>query len=181
MTAKDRRLWIDVTAARYLEAVEREDYDTQEALWQLAAADAELEAAFHEVHAALLEEEAAATTAAVVAAVETHLPSATVVREPTGPVTFADVADELFRHTPDRLPPEAHALNAKLREATDELPTDLGLSSLIAFAEAKFGAASRDYWKAFREAAMRVRMRATVKTAEYQLAARRGPKPEEQR
>ncbi|QEL15338.1 hypothetical protein [Limnoglobus roseus] len=179
MTDHDRRDWIDALSARYLDALDRDDFDAQEELWALAAQHADLETAFRELHEGLLEEEAAKATAAVTDAVESHLKSATIVREPTGPVTFADVADELFRHTPGGLPPEAHALNAKLREAKEPLPADLGLSGLIAFAEAKFGAASRDYWRAFREAALTVRMRANSQSAEYQLAARRAPKPED--
>lgn len=56
MTPTDRRLWIDLTAARYLEAVEREDWDAQAELWALAAQDPELEAAMHDIHAGLIEE-----------------------------------------------------------------------------------------------------------------------------
>ena len=39
MTPQDRRLWIDLTAAEYLVALEGEDYPAQERLWALAAAD----------------------------------------------------------------------------------------------------------------------------------------------
>ena len=176
MNNTDRRLWLDATAARYLEAVEAQDFDTQEELWKLAATDADLEAAFHEVHAGILEEEHERTAAAVAAAVGQFLPSAEVIRPAAGPVTVGMVADELFRHTPDRLPAAAHALNEKLRQASDELPAELGLSKLVAWAEARFGAAPPEFWKAFREAALKLELRAAAET-DYQLAARKGPKP----
>lgn len=56
MTPTDRRLWIDLTAARYLDAVERDDFDAQAELWAIAAQDPDLEAAFHDTHLGLLEE-----------------------------------------------------------------------------------------------------------------------------
>lgn len=172
MTPNDRSLWIDLTAARYLDAVEANDFDTQQELWALAATDAELEAAFHEVHAGLLEEEQERTAAAIGAAAAKHLTSGEVVRPAGGPVTVADVADELFRHTPDRLPAEAHALNERLRKASDELPAELGLLQLTDWMVAKFGPVPAEYLKAFRHAANKVRMRASPE-AGYQLAARR--------
>lgn len=175
MTHRDR-LRIDLAAAAYLDALARDDPDAQARLWGQAAADPNLLAAFREVHAGLLEEcEAADQTAAgaaIARAVETHLPSAEVVRPPSGPVTVGDVADELFRHTPDRLPPEAHALNAALRASQEPLPADLGIWVLKEWAEGKFGPGPADYWRAFGEAARKVRMRANA-DAEYQLAARR--------
>jgi hypothetical protein len=179
MTPNDRRLWIDVTAARYLEAVEREDFAAQDELWLLAAADPDLEAAFHEIHALIIEEEQERTTAAVAAAVEQHLPAARVVQPAAGPVTFADVADELFRAPPGGVPTDGWRLNDALRSSDEPLPRELGLTALIEFAEKKFGVAPREYWKAFREAALTVRMRANTLAADYQLAARRGPKPED--
>lgn len=179
MTPNDRRLWIDLMTARYLEAVERQDFDAQEELWTAAATDEALEAAFHEIHQALIEEEEAKTTTAIADAVEQHLKSATIVQPPTGPVTFADVANELFRHPPGGLSVDAHRLNDELRGSDEPLPRDLGLTALIEFAEKKFGVAPRDYWRAFRDAALTVRMRANSHQTDYQLAARRGPKPED--
>ena len=109
MTPNDRRLWLDLTAARYLEAVEQDDFDAQTRLWELAAGDPVLEAEFHRVHDDLLAEREAATTAAVADAAERHLTSGQVVRPAGGPVTVGMVADELSRHAPDRLPAAGHA------------------------------------------------------------------------
>ena len=172
MTPADRRLWLDVQAARYLAAIEAEAFDLQGELWQLAAHDHELEEALHAVHTWLAEETTAGVAAAVEDAVAKHLTSAEVIRPPTGPVTVGMVADELFRHPPDRLPAEAHALNERLRLAADELPAELGLLQLTDWMVAKFGPVPPEYLKAFRHAATKVRMRASPE-AEYQLAARR--------
>jgi hypothetical protein len=178
MTPQDR-LRISLTAARYLEALEADDQDALDQLWIEAENDPDLVAAFEEVHAGLLEEDAtnATATAVISDAVEKHLTSAEIVRPATGPVTVADVARELFQHTPPGLSAESHQMNERLRSASDELPENLGLPALVAWAEAKFGAAPEAYWKAFRQAAIKVRMRANS-DVEYQLAARRTKRPE---
>jgi hypothetical protein len=177
MTPEDRRLWLALQAAKYLEAIESEDFELQEELWERANRDPELEASLSAVHAGLAEEEAEIVESGVKAAVAQHLASTEILRPHSGPVTVAMVAEELFRHTPDRLSPEAHALNDRLRTAREELPEALGLSKLIAWAEAKFGLAPREYWIAFRDAALKVELRFAAET-EYQLAARQAPKPE---
>jgi hypothetical protein len=175
------RIRISLAAARYLDALEREDQGALDVLWAQAANDPDLLAAFHDINVGLLEEaqgtDRAAAEAAVAKAVAEHLPSAEVVRPEVGPVTVADVADELFRHPPERLPAEAHALNERLRSAPDPLPTDLGVDALIAWAEAKYGPAPARYWEAFRRAALKARMRRTADT-EFRLAARQtAPRP----
>lgn len=182
MNTNNRRLQLDLTAARYLEALEREDFTTMADIWQSALTDPELNSVLREVHAGLFEEQtreaAASSSAALTAAVETHLPSAEIVHSVVGPVTVADVAEELFRHTPHRLPAEAHVLNERLRATREPLPEELGLSGLTAWAEARFGVAPAEYWTAFRLAAVKLELRRAAE-AEYHLAARRAPKPEE--
>lgn len=181
MTSRDR-LRIDIATARYLEALEAGDDATLSALWEAAAADDNLLNAFREIHAGLIEEETARSTnevqAAVADAVEKHLPSARIERPATGIATVAEVASELFHFPPGGLPAAAHEINARLRSQAVELPDDLGLPALMAWAEAKFGPAPPEYWKAFRQAAIKVRMRANA-DVEFQLAARRAkPRPE---
>jgi hypothetical protein len=177
MRPRDRRHLLDLLAARYLDALERADVAEMEAVWSKAASDPELAEALREVHCGLLEEQAQASAAtaraALTAAVETHLPSADIIRPAVGPVTVADVAEELFRHTPGRLPAEAHAVNDRLRSCREPLPEDLGLSRLTSWAEAKFGPAPPEYWRAFRQAAVNLELRWAAE-AEYQLAARAG-------
>jgi hypothetical protein len=120
----------------------------------------------------------ATSSAALTAAVEKHLPSAEIVQSKAGPVTVADVAEELYRHTPDRLPAEAHVLNERLRATQEPLPDELGLSGLTAWAETRFGVAPAEYWRAFRQAAVKLELRRAAE-AEYHMAARRAPQPEE--
>jgi hypothetical protein len=62
-------------------------------------------------------------------------------------------------------------MNDRLRGSKQSLPDDLGLSALTVWAEAAFGPAPPEYWKAFRQAAIKVRMRASAEV-EFQLAAR---------
>jgi len=182
MTPQDLRVYLDIAAARYLEALERDDFDTQAILWRQAGADRELATLLHDLHAGLLEEqlqgEAERATSSLTEAVARHLPSAEILRPASGPVTVADVAEELFRRPPPRLSAAAHALNEKLRLAREELPDGLGLSKLIAWAEAKFGKAPHDYWVAFREAALELDLR-RASEADYQMAARTAPRKNE--
>lgn len=182
MNTTNRRLQLDLTAARYLDALERDDFAAMAAIWQDALIDPELSTVLHELHAGLIEEqahEAAVSSSAVLtAAIETHLPSAEIVQSDVGTVTVADVAEELFRHTPNRLPAQAHVLNERLRTTSEPLPAELGLSGLTAWAEARYGAAPAEYWTAFRQAAVKLELRRAAE-AEYRLAARRAPKREE--
>jgi hypothetical protein len=176
MTPHDRTE-LGITSARYLEALERGDDTALEALWAKAANDTVLVAVFREIHAGLLDEDAAA---AITDAAERHMKSSEIISPATGPVTVGEVARELFQHTPGGLPADAHQMNERLRLYQDELPTNLGLSALVAWAEAKFGPAPRDYWKAFREAAIKLDLRRGA-GIEYQLAARSASKPGEKK
>lgn len=183
MTPHQRRLRLDLAATRYLDALEREDFDAMAELWRQAGEDHDLEEALHELHAGLVEErqieQARRDAGALAEAVAKHLPSAEIIRPTTDPITVADVAEALFRQPPPRLPPEAHALNEKLRAAREPLPEHLGLSKLITWAEAKFGRAAREYWKAFQQAAIDLELR-QASEAEYRMAARPTPRKEGQ-
>ncbi len=176
----DREL--DHLTEEYLDAMTREDFVELDRIWEIAAFDKSLEDALHELHAAVnadnRERETAAATRAITDSVETHLKSAEIVTPSTGPVTVGDVARELFLHPPDRLVAEAHQLNQTLEASRELLPEELGLTKLIAWAESQFGPAPSEYWKAFRLAALKLERR-RGSAIEYQLAARRAPKPEE--
>lgn len=175
MTPKDR-LRVGIASARYLEALEGDDIATLESLWAAAGSDPELLAAFREVHAGLVEEQEQESAGRVVQrvayAAEAHLAGGDVVGSSGGPLTTADVADELYRRPPDRLPAQAHQLNERLRAARDPLPEEMGLSDLVAWAEQKYGAAPAAYWEAFRVAAIKLELRRAAEV-EFQLAARR--------
>jgi len=178
MTPQDRRLWIDLRAADYLEALESQDFDAQVRLWAIAAQDAELEEGFEEIHQALLEEQAAEAQSQIQDAVVKHLTSASILAPHTGPVTVAMVAEELFHKTPARLSSRAHALNERLRSTLEELPADLAIHPLTAWMEQHFGPVDSEYVLEFRKAAQKVRMRANS-DAEHVLAARRQKRPSE--
>jgi hypothetical protein len=181
MNPVERRLQLDLTAARYLDALERDDFATMAELWQAASHDHELEALLREVHAGLLEERAhgelTAVAEGIATAVEEHLPSAEIVRQTRGPTTVGDVADELYRRCPDRLPIDAHLLNERLRQSQEPLPENLGLSVLTAWAESRFGEGPPEYWRVFRQAAVKLVLRSAAEN-EYRLAARRNSNPE---
>lgn len=176
----DREL--DRLADQYLAALDASDYPTLDRIWEAAAFDPELEAILHELHAELdaddRRQEERALRRPVADAVATHLKSAEIVEPNAGPVTVGDVARELARHPPGGLPAATHTLNESLRASAEALPDDLGLSKLVARMEELAGPASPDYWKAFRLAALKLEMR-RASAEEYQLAARRAPKPEE--
>jgi hypothetical protein len=180
MNPIERRLQLDLAGARYLEALERDDFAAIEEIWRAASDNPRLEVILREVHAGLLEEQAheelALVTEGITAAIEGHLPSAEIVHQTVGPISVADVADELYRHASNRLPIDAHLLNERLRGSREALPEDLGLSMLTAWAEARFGAAPPEYWKVFRQAAVKLQLRCAAE-AEYRLAARLTSKP----
>ncbi len=175
---------LDQWTAKYLDAFNVSDVPAMEQIWEVAGREPQLETALLELHVALEEEaeelEQQTTQSAITAAVEQHLPSAEIVRPGNGPVTVADVADELFRHAPDRLGADAHALNDRLRASHDPLPENLGITKFVAWAEGKFGPGAMEYWKAFRIAALELEQRQGTNT-EYQLAARTAPKPEDRK
>ncbi len=172
---------LDRMTEAYLAALDAGDFPALDRMWEAATFDPELERALFEIEAALdadnaeREERAAART--VGSAVETHLKSAAIVRPDGGPITVGDVARELFRHTPDGLAAESHAFNAALQSSSEALPDNLGLSKLTAWLEARFGAVPVEYRPVFQRAALKLERR-RASAVEYQLAARRGSKPE---
>lgn len=173
MTDRNDQRRLDRLALQYLAALDAADFDAVAALWHEAETDADLADALHALNAELADDARRAEVSAVAAAVAAHLPSAEVARPAAGPVTVADVAAELRRRPPARMPAAVHALTDRLTAADDALPDDLALPKLIAWAEARYGAAPAGYWDAFRDAALLVRLRREA-AAEYQLAARKG-------
>lgn len=176
--APDDARRISLLAAQYLQALERDDQAALDALWQQAATDPGLLAAFEEIHDGLIEEadQACMTHQAerVAQAAEHHLPSGEIVRDPARLLTVAAVAEELFRHPPSGLSSSAQALNDRLRQDPTPLPEDLGWDALTAWAQARFGPASPEYWRAFWKAAVKLELRHSA-TRELLLAARRAP------
>ena len=175
----DREL--DHLTEAYIAALDAADVEVLNRIWERAASEPELEAYLYALNAEIDADDKLQATRAVkpalADAVRAHLPSAEIIVPNSGPVTVGDVARELLRHPPAGLPADAHALNEALLKSSDALPENLGLSMLVAWAEPRFGNAPSAYWKAFRLAALKLEMR-RASAEEYQLAARRSPKPE---
>lgn len=173
MTNRENQNRLDRLAMEYLAALEAEDFDAIDALWEQAADDADLDAMLHALNAEVVPEEerreSEAIAAAVLGAIVQHMPSATLARQ-TGPVTVAEVAERIRRHPPAGLTADELALNDVLRKVSDEVPKQLGLSQVTRWGT-RFGSAPEAYWRAFREAAIDLCMEQEPAT-NYRLAAR---------
>jgi hypothetical protein len=174
MTNRENQHRLDRLALQYFAAVETEDFDTIRALWEQAADDTDLDAMLHGLNAELVAEQEAresATIASVVLdTIDKHMPSAEVIRPTTGPLTVAEVAEHIRRHPLAGLTTDDLTINDVLRKATEEVPTELGISQLVRWGT-RFGFAPEAYWRAFREVALDLWMQRTS-AENYQLAAR---------
>jgi hypothetical protein len=174
MTDRENHHRLDELALRYLAAVESEDFDTIDALWEQAADDPDLDAMLHGLNAELVAEqdaqEHAAIASAVIGQIEQHMPSAEIVRPTTGPLTIAEVAEYIRRHPPAGLTTDDLRLNDVLRRTTEAVPEELGLSQVIRWGT-RFGTAPEAYWRAFREVALDLWMQRSS-AEHYQMAAR---------
>jgi hypothetical protein len=112
-------------------------------------------------------------------AIESHLPSADVIRPVHEPVTVAEVAEHIRKHPPRGLTTDDLRLNDVLRASKETLPSDLGAPTVVAWGR-RFGNAPEAYWKAFRAVALKLRMQ-RESAENYQMAARptSNPKPTE--
>jgi hypothetical protein len=178
MTDRENQRRLDTLSMQYLTALDAGDFDTIDALWEQAATDPDLGEMLHALNAELSAEPDTAADAAVVAAIEKHLPSADILRPATGPLTVAEVADFLRKNPPKGLTTDDLKLNDALRATADAVPAELGISQVVGWGR-RFGAAPEAYWKAFRAAALKMRIQRESAAAEnFQTAARPGtPKP----
>ncbi len=174
MIDRDRQRELDRLTALFLAALDSGDLDSAEKLWNEAAADHEVAEAFTEAAAELVGEATAAARSQadgiVEAVIRKAIPSVETIRLPCGPLTVGDVAEHLRRSGVPGLTAADFAVNDVLARCTDSLPEQLGLSAVIAWG-ARFGSAPKIFWKAFREAALELRLR-RESAGDYQLAAR---------
>jgi len=177
MTPHYHNLRIDMLSARYLAAVESDDFEVQNAIWELAETNEELTEAINDIQEGLLEELREQESRTIERSVTTAMPSAVIVRESSGPVTVGDVAEELFYNAGNSLAADSYVWIETLRSSAEPLPEDLKLSKLTAWAESKFGNAPAGFWKVFHQGVLKLEQRRASET-EYALAARRAPKPE---
>jgi hypothetical protein len=180
MTDRENQLRLDAIAMRYLAAVESQDFDTIDALLEQATRDADLDAMIHALNEAIVADRddasREAADAAIIAAIKQHLPSAEIISPVSGSLAVSEVADYLRRNPPAGLTADDLKLNDLLLNAADAVPGDLGISRVLEWGK-HFGQAPDVYWRAFRAAALKLRM---LREADLQLAARSSkPKPPE--
>jgi hypothetical protein len=176
MTDRERQRQLDLLAMRFVQALEARDFSAIDQLWTAAAADPELETVLLDTAAELAEtyeaETLAQLEAAVTEAVEQHMPSAELIRPQAGPLTVADVAEFIRRNPPAGLTTDEIAFNEQLRQSAQIVPAELGMSQVLDWGR-QFGSLPETYWRAFRQTALKLRMRREAEV-DYQLAARQG-------
>jgi hypothetical protein len=176
MTDRERQRQFDLLAIQFVQALEAGDFAAIDRLWTAATTDPELETVFLETAEELAEtceaETHARLEAVVTEAVEQHMPSAELVRPIAGPLTVADVAEFIRRHPPAGLTTDEIAVNEQLRQSGQLVPAELGMSQVLDWGR-QFGSLPETYWRAFRQTALKLRMRREAEV-DYQLAARQG-------
>jgi hypothetical protein len=180
MTDRDRQRELDRQVALFLSALEDGDIAAVDRIWSAAASDPGLEEALSDAAVELAAEydRAASEHAGGVleATLKAAMPTAEVIRPPSGPLSVAEVADQIRRSGAPGLTSADLTLNDRLALTGDPVPEHLGLSAVISWG-ARYGVAPRSYWKVFRQAALTLRLR-RESAPEYRLAAR--PSPPEQ-
>jgi hypothetical protein len=177
MTDRENQKRLDTLAMRYLAAIDAADFDALDELWTQAANDSDLHEMLHGLNETLATDDESAGNA-VVGEIRKHMPSAEIVAPVEGPLTIAEVAEHIRKHPPPGLTIDELALNDLLNRTNDAIPAELGLSQVVEWGR-RFGSAPESYWRAFRQAAIKLRMR-RESAENYQMAARpTKPKPPE--
>jgi hypothetical protein len=176
----NERLKLELFAAKYRDAIETDDFETQASLLEFAATLPGSTERVLDIHAELEAEQAAAEAQLIATAVEKNLPGARIMSAQTGPITVGQVATELLRALPVTWTAEQQMLNDRLKTSTEALPDAMGLLDVSAWLAKEFGTVPDGYPKLFRQIAHKLRTRQNSNDVQYQLAARRGvAKPEE--
>lgn len=174
MTHQEKQRQLDLIAMKYLTAVEAGDFDALAAIWLDAQSDPDLSEMLHGLNAEIVADqdarESLSSKAAIESAIEKHMPSAEVIRPMSGPLTVAEVAEHLRKNPPAGLTSDDLKLNEVLRASSELVPGELGVGQVIAWGR-RLGVAQEAYWKAFRQAALLLRMR-RESAENYQMAAR---------
>jgi hypothetical protein len=174
MTDRERQRQLDLLAIQFIEALEAGDFPTVDRLWSACARDPEVEAVLLETAAELARayeaEAQARVEAAVVEAAEGRLSSAELIRRVAGGLTVAEVAEFIRRHPPAGLTTVEIAASEGLRQSFRPVPAELGLSQVLEWGR-QFESIPETYWRAFRQAALKLRMQ-RESDGNYQMAAR---------
>jgi hypothetical protein len=177
MTDREHDHRLDAFAMRYLAAVDAEDFTAVGDMWEQAETDPELAAMLHELNVEIAAASGNVIEPRVIATFEKLLPSATIERPASNPVTVAEVAEQLRRHPPAGLAMDDLRITDVLKASTETVPAALGLPETVAWGR-QFGSATEAYWKAFREAALLLRMQRESQAENWQMAARPAKRPE---
>lgn len=177
----------DLLLAQYLTALEGDDLDTLAAIWQQAETDRELEQALIELSEGYVAEQGLDAAwdeeASRVQALAAEHFAARPLADETGnrPLTAADVAAQLQANAAsgaERLTDADRQANERLLSAATPLPERLGQTALEAWCREAGIQASRQYWRLFRRAAIRLSLARSQQ--QTRLAARtQTPKREE--
>jgi hypothetical protein len=175
----------DLKALRYLDALDAGDLEAVAALWEEASLDPELERLLAELDQVLFLEEAGANWEAdaerVRVLLSKHLPSGFPAPEPPATLTAGDVAARIqvdLSQGDVRLSAADREANARLLGNPTPLPGELGQRPLERWTVGLGVAASAQYWRAFRQAAIVLKM-ARCQTEGSLAAARRSNPPQE--
>jgi hypothetical protein len=180
VTDRERELELDRLTMRFLDALESEDLDAVDLLFQHSAPDSEAVLRFVDAAAEWLGERDAndRTVArnAVADALRRAAPTLETIAEVSSPLTVAEAAEHLRRKGAPGLTAAEFAINDALATCADPLPDSLTLPAIEGLS-AKFGSAPRAYWKALKQAALELKLRRSS-SGEYRIAARpQRPKP----
>lgn len=172
------------TALRYLDALDAGDIAALAELWEQANENPQLEQVLNELTEGLADEENLdpawkADALQVRSLLREHLPSAFPSEAELPPLAVSDVAARLQIDSvlAGRMSAADKAANSRLRMVPTPLPEDLGLLHFETWKNALSISASSHYWRAFRQAAVLLRMGRCQQAGELAAArqARRSP------
>jgi hypothetical protein len=170
-------LELDLLLLRYLDAIDRADWNAFADVWRLAETDPELEAALHELHAGIVEDREAE---AVLELATIHFPVRPAAGPPDAarPLTAGEVAGRLAADLATgaaRMTDADRAANERLQGDPTPLPDELGQPALAAWTASLGVGASGSYWRQFRQTAIGLTMARSQ--AHARLAAARTQTP----
>lgn len=174
MTNRENQQRLDRIAMTYLAAIDAGDFDAIDALWERAAEDVDVSEMLHSLNSELMLEQDASDNAridqAVLDTLRKHLPSGEIVQPSSDILEVREVAEYVLKNLAGGLAADDVILNDMLLSVAEEVPTDLGITKVEEWGQ-RFGQASAKYWRTFRQAALKLRMRREA-DANYQMAAR---------
>ncbi|MBW3600905.1 MAG: hypothetical protein KY475_27015 [Planctomycetes bacterium] len=185
----EHRNWeIERLLLEYLDALEIQDWDAYGEIWRQAETDRELETALRELHEGLLAEHAGPAgreqdAEAIRLLAAEHFPQRPEAEEQDElPLTAGDVAARLRADLASgavRLRDADRQANDRLLGDATLIPDQLKQSVLDAWCARLNVHASREYWRMFRQAALRLVMARSHRQSRMAAARRPSPRKKE--